>query len=141
MAIERHRRRFNFWLDTNKPDELELAKAIDELKERRQFIKNLRQAFALIMSLRSHDTSVLLSLFPWISDELAAQTAQAEHIGRLEMLAQQFENMMTTPKSEFITVIPSVRTPENTEPPRVIENEEARKELSIQNTLAALNDF
>ncbi len=138
MAIERHRRRFNFWLDTHKPDDRELAEAIDELKEKRQFMKSLRQAFTLLLSLRSHDTSVLLSLFPWVSEELATQT---EHIGRLETLVHQFQTVMTSPRLDQGVWFSSGQLPENIEAPLVVVDEQARKELVIKNTLAQLDDF
>lgn len=146
MGVERYRQRFNFWLDTTKHDEYELAEAIDELKEKRQFMKTLRQAFALILSLRSHDTSVLQSLFPWVAEEFAAQTGQVEHLERLEALAQQFQTMMIAPQSERVTpLLHQSRMTDDADAlrnkPTVSFDAEAAKQRSIANTLAALEDF
>jgi len=56
--------KFEFWLDSDKDDELLLMEDIDELKQNRLFVKTIRDGIRLIMDLRRGSFDVLIELFP-----------------------------------------------------------------------------
>lgn len=58
------RYRFDFWLDSDKDDELLLMEDIDALKRRRLFSQTIRDGIRLIMDLRRGSFDVLIELFP-----------------------------------------------------------------------------
>ena len=58
------RYRFNFWLDSQKDDELLLMEDIDALKRQRLFSQTIRDGIRLMMDLRRGSFDVLIELFP-----------------------------------------------------------------------------
>lgn len=60
------RKRFIFWLDLDKPDQLKLAEDIETLKADRHYSKTIRDGIRLIIDLRAGRTDVLFELFPWM---------------------------------------------------------------------------
>lgn len=70
MAAKRFRLKFMFWLDMTKEDELWLADAIEDLKQKRQFSQTIREGIRLIRDLRAGRTEVLFSMFPWLAQDL-----------------------------------------------------------------------
>ena len=71
MAAKRFRLKFMFWLDMTKEDELWLADAIEDLKQKRQFSQTIRDGIRLIRDLKAGRTEVLFSMFPWLAQDLA----------------------------------------------------------------------
>ena len=76
MAAKRFRLKFMFWLDMTKEDEVWLADAIEDLKQRRQFSQTIRDGIRLIRDLRAGRTDVLLSMFPWLAADLSASASK-----------------------------------------------------------------
>jgi hypothetical protein len=60
----RPRYRFEFWLDSNKNDELLLMEEIAALKKKRLFAQTIRDGIRLIVDLRRGSFDVLVELFP-----------------------------------------------------------------------------
>lgn len=91
MAIESFRKRFTFWLDLYKDDELALAEEIEGLKKGRQFTKSIRDGLRLITDLQAGRTDVLLELFPWVVRHFRDETLGVEDLlAALEdLLAEQ----------------------------------------------------
>src|SRR5258705_6764678 len=74
MSGQRFRLKFMFWLDVSKPDEFALSEQIEELKQRRSYVKTIRDGIRLICDLRAGHSDVLFELFPWIRSELMSPT-------------------------------------------------------------------
>jgi len=64
------RMRFNFWLDLEKKDENSLVETINILKEKRDFVRTIRNGIRLIYDLSQGRTDVLSELFPWVLESL-----------------------------------------------------------------------
>jgi len=132
MSTQKFRLRFTFWLDMSKPDELALAEKIEELKAKRSFAKVIRDGIRLICDLRAGRTDILLELFPWVAERFQPQTDTTE----LAALVEQFKQAMTMP-----TAVPQ-RAPTIDATPKVgVIDEGKAREISINNALAALDDF
>lgn len=84
------RKRFVFWLDIQREDENRLAEIIENLKERRSFVKTIRDGIRLIVDLRQGNTDVLFELFPWLQDRLNGE-AKTESLPLQEHLGAAFE--------------------------------------------------
>lgn len=78
----RYRCQFRFWLDANKPDQVQLGEALADLKRQRRYLPTLRNAIRLFLDLRAGRTDVLFELFPWIVERL--KTTPAPDSGDLE---------------------------------------------------------
>lgn len=65
------KKRFEFWLDFEKPEQLAIAEKIDVMKERRQFAPNIRNGLLLMEDLREGNVEILLQLFPDIRERLS----------------------------------------------------------------------
>jgi len=68
-----YRKRFPFWFDLHKPDELELAQYVVEQKSTRMYSATIRDAIRLIRDLRQRKFDVLFQLFPWIREWMDAE--------------------------------------------------------------------
>jgi len=68
-----HRLQYRFWLDVVRQDEYHLAEYVETLKERRSFAQTIRDALSLIQDLRQGSVRILLLLFPWVWDKIAAE--------------------------------------------------------------------
>lgn len=137
--VDRFRLRFVFWLDMKKPVENELAEQIEQLKATRNFSRTIRDGLRLIIDLRRGNTDVLCELFPLIGERLR-QGHPSEVIAVLDevktLLGKNGNGVgQWTPPQFSMPAFDSV--PEV----KVIENDEERKKISIQNTLAALDEF
>ncbi|MAS35621.1 MAG: hypothetical protein CL610_16545 [Anaerolineaceae bacterium] len=126
MATNRFRLQFKFWLDMHKPDEQQLAKEIDQLKQGRAFSQVVRDGIRLIMDLWNGNLTVLLALFPWVEDAFYQrfleqqpnpETTIQEQLQRLEQLLIEqgntpIENIAqpgaATPGSPKAMIIPQV---------------------------------
>lgn len=92
MTTESFRKRFTFWLDLCKDDELTLAEEIDTLKKRRQFASYIRDGLRLLIDLKTGRTEVLLELFPWIRQHFQSeQKTVTERLAILEGLLMEQE--------------------------------------------------
>lgn len=76
-----HRLQFRFWLDVVREDEYSLAEYVDELKNKRNFAKTIRDALHLIRDLREGRVDWLLYLFPFVYQIIYAQ-AEADILAR-----------------------------------------------------------
>lgn len=132
------RMRFTFWLDLNKQDEHELADIVDTLKSQRGYASAIRDGLRMVWELRQGRVDTLVKLFPWVVERFQPQQDTSE----LAALIEQFKLAMVNTHSTVVTQAPVWMPPVDPKPAvRVIENEEERKKLSVQNTLAALEDF
>lgn len=94
------KKRFEFWLDFDKPDQLAIAEKIDVMKERRQFAPNVRDGLLLVEDLREGNVEVLLQLFPDIRERLSvpeppsppADTNETRLATALEQLASAIKH-------------------------------------------------
>lgn len=87
-ADSRYRVMHKFWLDVTRDDEDHLDEYIHSLKLKRRFTQTVRDGLRLIRSLRNGDVSVLLELFPWITDRLAVQQLAQESEGERSIRLQ-----------------------------------------------------
>lgn len=135
----RFRLQYKFWLDINQTGDACLADEIEELKEKRQFARTIRDGLRLIIDLRRGNTDVLCELFPLIGERL-----NQGHSGEVIAILDEVKTLLGSngngggrwsPPQITMPLFDSV--PEV----RVIENEEERRRISIQNTLAAIDDF
>ena len=129
------RLRFTFWLDLDKPEENELAGYIDELKQQRKFVTTIKQGLKLIRDLRAGKTDVLLELFPLVVERLRNQPHNADLMTLITTMMHQ-QSSFSADRLPFqlpaAPITPAVVKP--------VDEKEARQR-SIQNTLAALEDF
>lgn len=66
----RFRIRYDFWLETDKPDHLQVAETIGQLKAERTFASVVRDGIMLVSRLRVGDIDLLLRLFPWVEQAI-----------------------------------------------------------------------
>lgn len=78
MGQKRFRIRQEFWLNVAKPDELELADLIDDLKRGRVFSQAIRDGLRLVVDLWRGNLDVLLELFPWVEEVLYNRFLEAQ---------------------------------------------------------------
>lgn len=126
------RLRFAFQLDDMRQDESELIDYIQELKTQRKFVTTIKQGLRLIRDLRAGRSDVLLSLFPHVVENLRGQTDNTE-------LLNLIASMMHKPGATSFTP-PNLPTFETAPTVGKVDETKAR-ELSVQNALAALDDF
>jgi len=60
---------FKFWLNIDKPNQLEIADTIELLKNERSFTQTIRDGIRLVCDLRNGKLDVLFELFPWVRAE------------------------------------------------------------------------
>lgn len=70
IMAQKHRLRFNFWLDIAKPLEEGIADNIEILKNKRSFSSAIRDGLRLIVDLRNGKLDVLFELFPFVKLEI-----------------------------------------------------------------------
>lgn len=134
-AQKSFRMRFAFWLDDLRQDESELITYIDELKQQRKFVTTIKQGLKLIRDLRTGNTDVLLELFPLVVERLRNQPHNADLMTLITTMMHQ-QSSFSADRLPFqlpaVPITPAVVKP--------VDEKEARQR-SIQNTLAALEDF
>lgn len=141
MPNERFRQRFNFWLDLNKADDAILAHEIEDLKKRRQFAKTIKDGIRLVIDLRRGNTDVLYDLFPLIEERL-----RQGHSGEVIAMLDEMKSLLGSNGNggghsiDSFTVLSAMKDVSG-QKLAVNYDSEAAKQRSIQNTLAALNDF
>jgi hypothetical protein len=64
------RYRFEFWLDSDKAQDHEIAQIISDLKARREYVAAIRDGLRLITDLQGNRLDILLTMYPWITDRL-----------------------------------------------------------------------
>lgn len=121
------RMRFAFWLDDTRPDESDLISYIDELKQARRFASTIRDGLRLMRDLRAGNVAVLLQLFPDIKGRFQDNS---------ELLALVSALLSSTPTRLVDVPLPAFVAPVVSQ-----ADESERKKISIQNTLAAMEDF
>jgi hypothetical protein len=98
---KRDRRRFSFWLDFNREDDLLVGSLIDDLKRSKRggFIGAVRDGIRIVHDLRAGRLDALLELYPWVADKLDEKRNKeskggddlGEKLDRLEQLLLQSE--------------------------------------------------
>jgi hypothetical protein len=130
MMGKSFRMRFTFWLDLNKSDESELADIVDTLKSQRGYASAIRDGLRLVWELRQGKTEHLLKLFPFVREAL-----QADNSELITLITSMMHNPTTTP-------LPPRLVPTHDTVPAVGKLDESKaREISINNALAALDDF
>ncbi len=114
------RQRIEAWLCLDKPEEYELLHhIIPELKTQRAYSAAIRDGLRIIWELQQGRTDHLLRSFPFLQEALQLHGPVVS----------------TTPAQSInFSTLPSVEV-------RVSEHEAEHKRRSIENTLAALEDF
>jgi len=121
-----YRIQHRFWLDGNRHDERDLVEYIADLKKKRSFVSTIRDALRLIQDLRQGSIAVLLSLFPWVWDQIEAEvraslpqsprsdvhTALQEHMERMEKLLAERVSKNSLP--QIPSSAPRALNPRNT---------------------------
>lgn len=114
------RKRIEAWLCLDKAEEYDLLhRIIPELKTQRAYSAAVRDGLRIMWELRQGQTDHLLKSFPFLREAL------------------QFQGpAVSTPPPHSVTfsTLPHAEV-------RISENEAERKKRSIENTLAALEDF
>lgn len=111
------RQRIEAWLRLDKPDECDLLNTIiPDLKTQRAYSAAVRDGLRIIWELRQGQTDHLLKSFPFLGEAL--------HV-RAPIAATHPIHLPNLPPAEV----------------RIIENEAEHKRRSIENTLAAIEDF
>ena len=67
---KRYRVRYEFQLDLNKPEQVEVADMIELLKNERAYSAAVRDGLRIISQLREGKIDFLLSEYPWIEDTI-----------------------------------------------------------------------
>lgn len=93
------KKRFEFWLDYDKPEQLAIAEKIEAMKERRQFAPNVRNGLLLVEDLRAGNVEVLLQLFPDIREKLSVPPPPSPEVSQNNRLAAVLEQLASTLKS------------------------------------------
>lgn len=65
------RYKIQFWLNSEKIDELNVADTVAELKQRRSFSAVVRDGIMIVKELREGRVDLLLTLYPWVKDAIA----------------------------------------------------------------------
>lgn len=111
------RKRIEAWLRLDKPEECDLLDTIiPELKAQRAYSAAIRDGLRIMWELRQGKTDHLLKLFPFLREALQGYTPTST------------TNPICLPDLSPVAV-------------RLVENEAEHKRRSIENTLAALEDF
>lgn len=114
------RKRIEAWLCLDKAEEYDLLhRIIPELKTQRAYSAAIRDGLRIMWELRQGKTDHLLKSFPFLREALQLQGP-----------------VVPTPTTHSVnfSILPHAKV-------RVSENEAERKKRSIENTLAALEDF
>jgi len=77
MRKPRFAKQFIFWLNLEDESEYAIAETIEDLKDRRQFSKSIRDGLRLIVDLSQGRTDVLRELFPSILDDINSPPSSA----------------------------------------------------------------
>jgi hypothetical protein len=93
------KKRFEFWLNFDKPEQVALAEKIDVMKERRQFAPNVRDGLLLMEDLRAGNVETLLQLFPDIRERLSVPAPEPVPDPKEQRLADALELLATAIKS------------------------------------------
>lgn len=64
------RYKIQFWLNSEKEDELNVADTVAELKQRRSFSATVRDGIMIVNELRQGRVDLLLRLYPWVKDTI-----------------------------------------------------------------------
>lgn len=64
------RYKIQFWLNSQKPDELTVADTVAELKLQRSFSAVVRDGIMIVNELRQGKIDLLLKLYPWVADKI-----------------------------------------------------------------------
>ncbi len=136
MKKERLRQQYLFWLDMNKPADVELAVTIAELKTCRKFAQTIRDGIRLIEDLRAGRLDMLLTLFPSVTEHLKSPLYGNELAAVLEQFQQAAINRSTNNADSLLQSNVSA-VPET----KAIFNETEAIQRSVFNTLASLEDF
>jgi hypothetical protein len=95
-SMTRSRKMVKFWLDMKHADQQEISVIVEDLRQRRQLARTIRDGIRLVCDLRAGKIDVLMELFPWVKDALqpdrviSTENRLQEQIARLEglLLAQ-----------------------------------------------------
>jgi len=77
MRKPRFAKQFIFWLNLEDESEYAIAETIEELKDRRQFSKSIRDGLRLVVDLSRGKTDVLKELFPTVLDDINSPNSSA----------------------------------------------------------------
>lgn len=89
------RYKIQFWLNSEKIDELNVADTVAELKQRRSFSAVVRDGIMIVKELKEGKIDLLLSLYPWVKDAILdmfppPQPPPTDDITDLKRMFQQF---------------------------------------------------
>lgn len=125
------RKRIESWLRLDKPDECDLlVNIIPDLKRQKAYAAAIRDGLRLVWELRQGKTEHLLKLFPFVREAL-----QPDNSELITLITSMMHNPATTP-------LPPRLVPTHDTVPAVGKLDESKvREISINNALAALDDF
>lgn len=106
------RKRYDFWLDYDKPEQLNIAERIDVLKERRQYSSAIRDGLRLVDDLREGNVDVLLELFPDIRERLGVPEPQPQQKTDRDdnQLAAALNNLAVVLQQQKSDVVPALKS-------------------------------
>lgn len=111
--MPRTRKMVKFWLDMKHADQEAMSIIVEDLRQRRQLARTIRDGIRLVCDLRAGNIDVLLELFPWVGDALhrdpvisTEQRLQAQ-IARLEALLVAQGNVPLQPASRTANALTS----------------------------------
>ena len=91
MAQKRDQRQQVFWLDRNKPAEVDVAREIKSLKKHRLYHQTIRDGIMLLKELRVGRLDMLYRLFPRLYDWLVPAEDYLETVAENDALRREVE--------------------------------------------------
>lgn len=149
MKTKNFRKRHEFWLNLNSAGEAEVAEIVKDLKSRRGYASAIRDGLRMVWELRQGKVDTLVKLFPWVVDAFAQPKTAPDmpDMTELKGLMKELKSVMRTTQT---MEIPAWNAPMASDmnlktdyklEARVVVNKEESIKRSVQNTLAALQDF
>ena len=128
------RKRFMFWLRSDKPDEQYLIELIGYLKSRNEFASTIRDGLRLICALRQREWDVLFDMFPALSADIDKRILEAkieayEHAAArpIQVIQQQAQAVMIEQGSQ-----PAPPGPKRIEAPQFAAPDDDEFDLDIR---------
>lgn len=133
------RKQYTFWLNYDKPEQLNIAERIDVLKERRQYSSTVRDGLRLVDDLREGNVDVLLELFPDIRQRLGVAEPPPDSKTERDdsQLAAALNNLAVVLQQQKKDVVPALKsspTQFQLGPPKALELEPLSEVKARQKT-------
>lgn len=72
------RKRIDFWVDKEKPDDKRVLKTVEALRKKRDFAQTVKDGIMVMSQLAKGKTDLLFKLHPWIVDKILASAPKTD---------------------------------------------------------------